>query len=474
MKGKVAMNVDKTAANDLSRENFWNDLLYYMEEGLVIPIIGQDLLVVDQSDGPQNVYDLLGHKIAHDLQIDKGACDLSLSQFVGSVDRFRDSRNQIYSRTKRAFDELNLPIPKALYLLANISAFRFYISTTFDPWMKQALDKARFDNSDRAISIAYTPEFSPDITHEQLATGLPIVFQLFGKICRTPHYAVTEEDMLEYLCSLQTQPPKMLCDELRTHHLLFIGNAFPDWLARFFIRTARGKRFIDQRGMDEFIVESPRKDESRLISFFHQFSRETYFYEGGSPIDFVQELNVRWLAKHPSVCSANTTDHSNSVVSPDVSKTEPWLFLSYARQDVTQVSKLRDALDKAGFNVWMDADRLGCGDHYREKIRGHIEQCFLFLPVISKTTEMRTEGFFILEWKWALERLQQMRSDRTFIIPVLLDDFRIDQTVGIPQEFKDKQVGIAIGGIPNDKLIGDLKKLVRNYVKQEPVSENLK
>lgn len=447
---------------------FWDDLLLCIEERRVIPIVGQDLLTVTVEGRRRNAYNLLGQRLREDLKMDgeKESSPYLLNRVVGEYPRFREKRGLIYTHTRNAFERLALPVPEPLRKLAQIQAFRLFITTTFDPWMEQALNEERFAGLQQTIAMAYTPELAPDLSPEQLRSGQPIVFQLFGRICPTPHYAVTEEDMLEYLFHLQMQPPKLLCDELRNHHLLFIGNAFPDWLARFFIRTARGKRLIEQRGMDEFVVEDLRRTDSPLVTFFRQFSRETNFFSDGTPEEFVDALHARWRNSHPEAtpdeAAAGTADGGTESGAP----AEACLFISYASQDVAAVKRLRDGLEGAGFHVWVDLQRLEGGDDYARKIRDNINRCALFLPVVSKNTESRGEGFFRLEWTWAQKRLERISTRRAFVVPVVVDETRIE-AADVPDEFKRIHAGRAPGGTPDAALLESFRRMVRECAKLE-------
>jgi hypothetical protein len=51
---------------------FWEDLLLYLEQGQVIPIIGQDLLSVEIQGRSINAYRLMAERLAEDLKISTG------------------------------------------------------------------------------------------------------------------------------------------------------------------------------------------------------------------------------------------------------------------------------------------------------------------------------------------------------------------------------------------------------------------
>jgi TolB-like protein len=71
-------------------------------------------------------------------------------------------------------------------------------------------------------------------------------------------------------------------------------------------------------------------------------------------------------------------------------------------------------------------------------IRKRIKDCMLFVPVISKNTESRREGYFRLEWKLAVDRSHLMADDQAFIMPVVIDDTS-DAQARVPDRFRELQ-----------------------------------
>ena len=97
------------------------------------------------------------------------------------------------------------------------------------------------------------------------------------------------------------------------------------------------------------------------------------------------------------------------------------VFLSYAREDTDAARRIADALRSQGLEVWFDQNELVGGDTWDAKIRGQINSCALFVPVISANTQARLEGYFRLEWKLAEDRSYLMAKGKTFIVPVAVD-----------------------------------------------------
>jgi TolB-like protein/tetratricopeptide (TPR) repeat protein len=114
------------------------------------------------------------------------------------------------------------------------------------------------------------------------------------------------------------------------------------------------------------------------------------------------------------------------------------VFLSYASEDAEAAKRISDALAAAGVEVWFDRSALRGGDAWDQAIRRQIRSCALFIPVISRHTHDRDEGYFRLEWKLAVDRCHLMAADRTFLLPVVVDDTRNDEE-RVPERFRDVQ-----------------------------------
>ncbi len=120
--------------------------------------------------------------------------------------------------------------------------------------------------------------------------------------------------------------------------------------------------------------------------------------------------------------------------------TEPLqaVFLSYASQDAEAARRICEALRAAGIEVWFDQSELRGGDVWDHKIRQQIHDCALFVPIISAHTDTRTEGYFRLEWKLAVDRSYLMADDAAFLFPVVIDD-TIEAIARVPDKFRTVQ-----------------------------------
>jgi TolB-like protein/Tfp pilus assembly protein PilF len=120
--------------------------------------------------------------------------------------------------------------------------------------------------------------------------------------------------------------------------------------------------------------------------------------------------------------------------------TEPFkaVFLSYASQDAEAARRICEALRASGIEVWFDQSELRGGDAWDQQIRQQIHDCTLFIPIISAHTDARSEGYFRLEWKLAVDRSHLMADDTAFLVPVVIDDTQ-DTAARVPEKFRTVQ-----------------------------------
>jgi len=139
------------------------------------------------------------------------------------------------------------------------------------------------------------------------------------------------------------------------------------------------------------------------------------------------------------------------------------VFLSYASQDAEAAQKICGALRAAGIEVWFDQSALRGGDVWDQTIRKQIKTCALFVPVISRHTHERDEGYFRLEWKLAVDRSHLMTSNKAFFLPVVIDDTP-EHDENVPDRFREIHWTRLPGGDTPPAFV----ERVRHLVSPEP------
>jgi len=135
------------------------------------------------------------------------------------------------------------------------------------------------------------------------------------------------------------------------------------------------------------------------------------------------------------------------------------VFLSYASEDTAAAQRICAALRAAGVEVWFDQSELRGGDAWDAAIRTQIKSCALFVPLVSSHTRARTEGYFRLEWKLAVDRSHLMAAERPFLVPVIIDD---TQEVGarVPDKFREIQWIRLANGVTTPEFVTRIRRLL--------------
>ena len=135
------------------------------------------------------------------------------------------------------------------------------------------------------------------------------------------------------------------------------------------------------------------------------------------------------------------------------------VFLSYASQDAEAAQRICDALRAARIEVFLDQSELRGGDAWDQKIRREIQDCALFVPIVSQHTQERLEGYFRREWKLAIERTHDIAEQKPFLVPVVVDGTR-DQDAFVPDAFRAVQWTRLPGGDTPPAFVERIKRLL--------------
>jgi hypothetical protein len=442
-------------------EDAWDDLLNFIEERRVIPIIGPELLRVEIDGQSRMLLDWLAEKLARRLSVDVSDLTqpVSLNDVVCCYLGQRGRREEAYTRLRSIMREVQLTPPVALRQLAQITDFDLYISTTFDPLLEQAINAERFGGDGAVDVVAYAPNRVADLPTERAQLKRPVVYHLFGRLSASPTYVISDEDMLEYICALQSEhlTPEKLFHELEQNHLLLIGGDFSNWLARLFLRMAKRRRLSDPRDVGEVIADDHTGTDDRLVTFLQRVSVRTRVYSGAE--GFVAELHRRWQQRHGvGIQPARGSDSPLRVLPPAREMPDNAVFISYAREDLPAVQRLKAGLDAAGITTWFDFDRLEGGDDYDRKIAANIARCSFFLPIVSAATQRRVEGYFRREWSYAVDRARNIADGAVFILPICVDDITEGDAL-VPDRFKAVHFTRLAGGEPSPEFVQRVRSL---------------
>jgi hypothetical protein len=192
------------------------------------------------------------------------------------------------------------------------------------------------------------------------------------------------------------------------------------------------------------------------VSFLQQVSVRTRLFSGAE--EFVAELHRRWMARNGQRPAVAGSAAPMRFLPPAREMPENAVFISYAREDLPAVQRLKAGLDAAGITTWFDLDRLEGGDDYDRKIRSNIARCSFFIPVVSSTTQRRHEAYFRREWSYAVDRMRAMADGAVFVLPVAIDATSEAEAV-VPEKFKAVHFSRLNEGGPPPEFLRRLQEL---------------
>ncbi len=468
--GAPVMSDDPAIATD--PDDFaWDDLLDAIAEGKVLPVIGHELLEAEYDGGRTTLQRLVAQKLAASQGLPADFRQhFELSEAVAATLELPRTRpDDPYPQVARIIRNLNPPFPPppALAQLAAIRPLDLFVSTTPDDLMAQALDTQRFRGAAVTRRLAYSVKQSTAALAEGLQEprdGVPVVFNLLGRLSTLPEYALHDEDALEFihgLISRDATPPEWLLSRLRDRVLLIIGLHLPDWLERFVLRSASSGR-LRKADRSYFIARAFEPSASALALFFHRFGKGSRLnVYPGNAVDFVAELSRRWTARCPEAGAG--------VAAPPPAGRGS-IFISYDWQNRGAVDRLHQAIVDLGGDAWFDRVNLVPGSDWEREIRAQIRHGVqLFVAVLSDQTENKpnSEGVVFAEWAEAVARASRVIAPRSFIVPVVVD---ADATEANPArypklmrafpEFERFTFGLAPGGVPSPGLLAAVERQI--------------
>lgn len=414
MSGVAGESSGVATKTNIAVERDWDILLDEIDEGEVIPVIGQDLLTLEQGGHRTDANLDFARQLRELLELDPEGEATSVAAVAAEYVRRGKSRGDVYDSLEWLVRNASAaPSPESLCKLAEITPFRVFVTTNFDHWMEQALSSA----GRSPVSLAYEPgEHGSDLPKDHEHRSEAFVYHLLGRPGDSA-FAVLEDDILEFMHQLLSpaspRRPQQLFDALERSDLLFLGCRFPDWLTRFFVRMARGVPLGDPHGRRNWIVGGTVEGATgEGLKEFLATNQRTKIFKDHTAGSFVAELHQRWKRRHPEGMVEEV------VVEPKASQK---VFLSYASEDRPALKELCAKLDELNVLYWFDRDELKAGNDWDDKIRRNVRSCCLFVPLISENVATKEERYFRIEWDEALDRQKMQAKNSRFVLPVLLD-----------------------------------------------------
>ena len=114
----------------------------------------------------------------------------------------------------------------------------------------------------------------------------------------------------------------------------------------------------------------------------------------------------------------------------------PRVFLAHAKEDRAEVKRLHDALQEAGFEPWMDDEKLLPGQNWPRAIQRAIELSDFFLICFSRHSVVK-RGFFQAELRYALDVAACVPLQEIFLVPARLTSCEVPLQIAMRTQYID-------------------------------------
>lgn len=372
----------------------WDRLLDRIENNYVIPVIGPALVTLDVEGADVPLWRQLAAPLAANLQLASDRPMTTVAEVAREHLRRGGRRDDLYLALRALLRRQTAASP-GLAALARIDGFKIFVTSTPDTLMAQAVAEVQPQLERREQEFYFhpsgrsSPHPHPNCEKAKPNCDLPtefrgaLVYQVMGSLQSTD-FAVWEEDYMEFVCGLIEQRGTLdrLFRRLQASDLLLIGAPSEDWIVRFFLRAARGKRLSEDSQNSRYYLADRRGALPEPMTFFFETETRLTRIIDGDPVRFALDLAERWsrrlqpapagefFARMPERCPTGA------------------VFLSYGREDRDAVEMLGRELLRANVPVWLDARELQFGENYDRALESQIKQnCSFFIALVSTATE---------------------------------------------------------------------------------------
>lgn len=288
----------------------WRNLVRAIEANSVIPVVGRELLVVDDEGTPTRHDQAVARRLAarllaptRDATPGNGApIELEEVALAYLKDHPGDWPT-VCTELEEVMDDYKPPVPAALQKLAAMP-FRLFLTTTFDDLLVRALEGSAVKvyelGAQRSISEAIP-------LPPQIPAGQRAVYHLLGRLGQPGDFPLTEEDTLELIHKLEVklETRSLEVAGLRAHlegsQLLVLGCGYPDWLLRFFVRTLRLDRYRDKPERRARVADATAAMQTPLALFFGRYNVPVF---AGDLTVFIDTLHEKLRPKGPAAAAA--------------------------------------------------------------------------------------------------------------------------------------------------------------------------
>ena len=420
--------------NDFTWEQFAKDCVLNKYALVIGPeaILNRDVNPEAKGNSKNLLFDLtLRHKAAMDAR--EGNEDKEYQYLKNRVKDFTELvREYNYHnvrewvletiRSNDFWPQFDKEIEPSLMQLLLTRCFRIVLSTAIDPYMEIAMEKVWGKGGFDVIQIENAQQSFKQVSFDEFGVTRPTLCYVFGKVntkrsLSENKFVLSENDAMEKISSwFENQKNNSFLKYVRNYRLFSVGCQFDDWMFRFFWFLLRGRVSTESDGQVAVEIKNDNSLKQYLeLEKVRVFPDARVFME--EAIGHIKDAtDISSLPRH-----------------------ENGVFISYAHEDRYIALPLFERLRAASINVWIDEEKLNGGAEYEQRIQRAINNCKVFIPLLSSQvrSNLLLQGigcrWYQQEWEWAQQRYTNEKNiyndnqPRFKTIPVVIGDYRFTE-----------------------------------------------
>lgn len=263
-----------------------------------------------------------------------------------------------------------------LIRLMSSKCFRIVLTTSYDRYPELVMREIWGDEL-KVINIYNSQDRGAILRFSEYDIIQPTLVYVMGRadLCgAVTKFAYTEDDVIELIAKRWLDSAlrnDILVKSISDMNMLGIGCKFDDWEFRFFWYSLRQ----DLSRLQGDVAISLDVDRSESDKKLAGYLRKKRIYNKGNARQFLKEL------------ADQLADPVKYVYERMVHRMQQGgVFISYASEDFPMACKICKILLEHNCNVWFDNRELRGGDPYNDRISEAINQCKVFIPLLSRQT----------------------------------------------------------------------------------------
>ena len=386
----------------------------------IIPVIGFEMLSIKRGEEVIPYLDYLSEYIANKEAIPLKKSNSGFLLFNQLTHQLLVRYNMSGRETKKkismyAGEIHNLVDTSYIEKIVSISRVNYFFNLTFTSHLSEIVNKKRtFPNTSLKQSNfphEYKKPKNPDDLIKTDCSYEGVVYNIFGMAYQGQNtyydYIYSDDNILEFIPSFirwyeSSTYLNNYKEIIKNASLLFLGCHYPDWLTRVMINTLKpGSVAISNETIARIFFDYCNDISNSFFLAKHNF----VFQEKTPTLKLVNELNDL-LIKEGFIIDIKNDD---------------FVFVSYTRDNHLLAQKI--ICDLAGkLNVWFDRIKLFPGDLINEEVKMGIDNCVLFLPLITNESVKKTPNDYVKqEWRYYFDKYAKNPK----IIPMVNDDVNL-------------------------------------------------